>query len=207
MSCSPFDLKDFFLKELPEPQRLAVEAHTRKCPACREELDRLQLTETALFALRDEEIPRRVAFVSDPVFEAPAARRWWASFWGSPARLGFAGAALLSAAILVSALTRPAAPTLVSPVAQAPAQTQTASITKEDMDRQIRAAVEQAVRESESRQALKTDATLASFVEREQQERRQLKYAEELNRNMDRRFGALSAANYRTQSGNLGEEK
>jgi hypothetical protein len=27
--------------------------------------------------------------------------RWWTAFWGSPARLGFASAALLSAAILV----------------------------------------------------------------------------------------------------------
>jgi anti-sigma factor RsiW len=207
MSCSPFDLKDFFLKELPEQQRLAVEAHTRKCPACQEELDRLRLTESALFALREEEVPRRVAFVSDPVFAPPAAKRWWAAFWGSPARLGFAGVAMLSVAILVSALTRPAAPTVAVPVAQAPGPVQTAAFTKEDVDRQIRAAVDQAVKESEARQARKTDVVLASFVEREQQERRRLQEAEYLSRYNERRFGAITAANYRTQTVALGEEK
>ena len=51
MSCSPFDLKDYFLDELPNPRRLEVEAHVQHCQACREELDRLRLTQTALTAL------------------------------------------------------------------------------------------------------------------------------------------------------------
>ena len=106
MSCSPFDLKDYFLKEMPEPQRRRTEEHIRQCQACREELDRLRLTEAALFALREEEIPQRIAFVSDKVFEPAAWRRWWAAFWGSAARLGFASAAMLSIAILVFALMR-----------------------------------------------------------------------------------------------------
>ncbi len=96
MSCSPFDLRDYFLKELSDPQQRQVEAHVKDCPACRQELEQLQLTQTALFSLRDEEIPQRIAFVSDPVFEPSSAQRWWAAFWGSPARLGFAGAAMLS---------------------------------------------------------------------------------------------------------------
>ena len=33
MSCSPFDLKDYFLKELPPPQRVQVEAHVRQLPS------------------------------------------------------------------------------------------------------------------------------------------------------------------------------
>ena len=107
MSCSPFDLRDYFLKELTDPQQRQVEAHVKDCPACREELERLRLTEAALFSLREEEIPQRIAFVSDPVFEPSGWRRWWAAFWGSSARLGFASAAMLSVAILVSALTRP----------------------------------------------------------------------------------------------------
>ena len=44
MSCSPFDLRDFFLQELPPTERLQVEAHVKTCVPCREELDRLQLT-------------------------------------------------------------------------------------------------------------------------------------------------------------------
>ena len=43
MSCSPFDLKDYFLQELPSPDRVQVEAHVNHCLTCREELERLQL--------------------------------------------------------------------------------------------------------------------------------------------------------------------
>ena len=92
MSCSPFDLKDYFLRELPSPQRVQVEAHVNNCSTCREELERLQLTEAALFSLRDEEIPQRIAFVSDQIFEPSPVRRWFSGFWGSTARLGFASA-------------------------------------------------------------------------------------------------------------------
>ena len=129
MSCSPFDLRDYFLRELADPQRLEVEAHVRNCPACCEELARLGITQTALLALGDEEIPQRIAFVSDPVFEPSPWRRWWSALWGSSARLGFASAAMLSAAILVSALTRPAP----APVPQA----QAATVTSAEVDRRI----------------------------------------------------------------------
>ena len=59
-----------------------MEAHVETCPRCREELDRLRLTEAALFALRDEEIPQRIAFVSDKIFEPSPARRWMAGILG-----------------------------------------------------------------------------------------------------------------------------
>ena len=107
MSCSPFDLRDYYLKELTDPQQRQVEAHVKDCFACRQELDQLRLTQAALFSLRDEEIPQRIAFVSDPVFEPSGARRWWNAFWGSSGRLGFASAALLSAALLISSFARP----------------------------------------------------------------------------------------------------
>jgi len=71
-------LRDYFLKELPDSERRQVEAHVRNCQPCLEELDRLRLTEAALFALREEEIPRRIGFVSDQVFEPSPWRRWWA---------------------------------------------------------------------------------------------------------------------------------
>ena len=108
MSCSPFDLRDYFLKELSDPQQRQVEVHVRTCQPCYDEMERLRLTEAALFSLRDEEVPQRIGFVSDKIFEPSAARRLWAAFWGSSARLGFAGASMLSVAILVSAMTRPA---------------------------------------------------------------------------------------------------
>jgi len=108
MSCSPFDLKDYFFEELDGAERKQVEAHVTGCRACREELSRLRLTGTTLLSLREEEIPRRIAFVSDPVFEPSAWRRWWSGFWNTPARLGFGSAALVSAALVVFALARPA---------------------------------------------------------------------------------------------------
>src|SRR5215471_8554932 len=102
MSCSPFDLREYFLKELADPERKQVEQHVRGCHTCREELDRLQITESALFSLREEEIPQRIAFVSDKIFEPSPLKRWLTAFWGSSARLGFAAAAMLSVAITFS---------------------------------------------------------------------------------------------------------
>jgi len=106
MSCSPFDLRDYFLKELSTPQQLQVEAHVKTCVACHEEMERLRFTEAALFSLREEEIPQRIGFVSDKIFEPSPVRRWFAAFWGSTARLGFASAVVLSVAMSFSAWHR-----------------------------------------------------------------------------------------------------
>jgi anti-sigma factor RsiW len=97
MSCSQFDLKSYFLGEPDVAVRGAVEEHLKACLSCREELDRLRLTRAALASVPDEEMPHRIAFVSDKIFEP----RGWARFWGSAPRLGFASAAMLSAAIII----------------------------------------------------------------------------------------------------------
>jgi len=173
MSCAPFDLKGYFLKEMPDPQRRQTEEHVRQCPACREELDRLRMTEAALFALREEEIPQRIAFVSDKVFEPAAWRRRWAAFWGSAARLGFASAAMLSIAILVFALMRPAgAPPGLSAV-RGPAAA-TASLSDAQAQAQIKDAVDKAVHESEVRHDARMEKLEAEFLNREQEDRRVL---------------------------------
>lgn len=104
MSCPQDDLKAYLLGELPEGDRRGVEAHLAACAACREELGRLRQTAEVLRSVADEEIPHRIAFVSDKIFEP----RGWARFWNSAPRLGFASAALLAAAILAHALLRPA---------------------------------------------------------------------------------------------------
>ena len=98
MSCSPFDLRDYFFGELPEEGRRQVDLHTRSCAACREELNQLRSTQAVLLSVPDEEIPQRIGFVSDRVYEPSAVLRWWRAFWGSAPRLGFASAAVLSAA-------------------------------------------------------------------------------------------------------------
>lgn len=150
MSCSPFDLRDFYLKELTDPQQRQMEAHVQDCRACQEELDRLRLTQAALFSLRDEEIPQRIAFVSDPVFEPSRARRWWTAFWGSSARLGFVGAGMLSAALLFSTLSHPGS-----------------GLSAKDVE----ARIQQAVAASEQRQTQQTTKLVHELVQRVDQER------------------------------------
>jgi anti-sigma factor RsiW len=106
MSCL-LDLKAYVVGEVTRQGRTEVESHVRGCESCREELDRLNLTRAALVSLEDEEIPRRIAFVSDRVFEP----RWWQTMWRSGPTMGFASAALLASAILVHGFeARPAAP-------------------------------------------------------------------------------------------------
>ena len=172
MSCSPFDLKDYFLKELPSPQRLQVEAHVKTCDTCCEDLDRLQLTEAALFSLRDEEIPQRIAFVSDKIFEPSPLRRWFAGFWGSTARLGFASAAMLSCAIFYFAATRtapaPNRPAVIERVTVA------AAPSPAEIQKQIQQAVAVAVAEVEARQAEKTNKLVADLELRSDEMRRSL---------------------------------
>jgi hypothetical protein len=166
MSCSPFDLKDYFLRELPDPQQRQVKAHVKLCQPCREELDRLRVTEAALLCLRDEEIPQRIAFVSDKIFEPSPWRRWWAAFWGSAARLGFASAAMLSAAILVYALHPVGQPGMhVQLVAEQPRTPQqiVQTISDAEIQSRIDAAVTKAVAQVESRQTEKTKQLVADL--------------------------------------------
>ncbi len=138
-----------------QPERAAVEDHVRACQSCQEELDRLNLTRLALATLEDEEPPRRIAFVSDRVFEP----RWWQTVWHSGPAMGFASAALLAAAILVHGFERPAAPTPA-------AQVDTAQIQKT-----VDAAVTKAVNESQAKQAAEFGKVLNASETRLEQQR------------------------------------
>ena len=200
MSCSPFDLRDYFLKELPDSERRQVEAHVRNCQPCLEELDRLRLTEAALFALREEEIPRRIGFVSDQVFEPSPWRRWWAGLWGSTARLAFASAAMLSIAIMVSALrpvgqiaVRPSAPQVVN------------AVSDTEIQSRIDIAVAKAVAQVDARQTEKTKQLVADL---EGTRQRLLLAADEFDY-YKRRVDAIriSASNYGPPRADNGELK
>jgi|ERR1019366_4948180 anti-sigma factor RsiW len=92
-------VRDYAFDELPASERKAVEQHVAQCSECTLELDRLQMTSAALRSLPDREIPQRIAFVSDKVFEPS----WFARFWNSGARMGFASACVLAIAMVVSA--------------------------------------------------------------------------------------------------------
>ena len=93
------DWKAYLLGELnPEVSRQA-EAHLAACSNCHEEVATLRLTLDTLSTLREEEVPRRIAFVSDKVFEP----RWWQRVF-SPT---FAAGALVAGAILVHGSLKP----------------------------------------------------------------------------------------------------
>jgi protein involved in polysaccharide export with SLBB domain len=123
MSCQQFDWKGYVLDEVPSAERRLMDSHLPECAECRQELDGLRLTMTALGRLPVREIPRRISFVSDPVFEP----KWWQRFWSSGPQLGFASAALLACAILAHGwMARPAA-----------APVMTAGVTPQQVEEQI----------------------------------------------------------------------
>ena len=171
MSCSPFDLRDYVLGELDQPDRRQVETHVRGCSGCREELGRLQTTHTALCSLADEEIPQRIAFVSDKVFAPSPWRRAAQALWNSSARLGFVSAAMLSCALVVTALYRPA-PVPAGPAAVSQVEKARAEKLEAEFDSRVQAAVQKAVAESEARQGEKT-AKLIQALEKQNEFDRQ----------------------------------
>jgi len=103
MSCispeSKPDWKAYVLRELNPDASREAETHLAACSTCHEEVATLRLTLDTLSALREEEIPRRIAFVSDKVFEP----HWWQRVF-SPT---FAAGALVAAAILIHGFVRP----------------------------------------------------------------------------------------------------
>jgi anti-sigma factor RsiW len=174
MSCSPFDLRDYVLAELSEIERRAVEAHALACSACRDDLERLQLTHTALLSIRDEEIPQRVAFVSDKVFEPSPWRRAWSSFWSSSARLAFAASAMLMIAAFVWSRPAPLAPAAQAPVVDL-------ARLQADFEARLQQAVTRAVAASEARQEQKNAATLRAIERRYEMDRQSLMAAMDEN--------------------------
>ena len=122
MSCAFFDSnpeskpdwKAYALRELDQNAYRQAETHLINCSECQEELATLRLTLDTLSTLREEEIPRGIAFVSDKVFEP----RWWQRVF-NPA---FAAACLVAAAILVHGSLRPGQAQVDAAVSKAVAQ-------------------------------------------------------------------------------------
>lgn len=96
MNGAPHDLRDYLFDELSSAEKAEVDAWLATSAAGRAELDLLRLTNQALLSLPDEEIPQRIAFVSDKVFEpSPWARLVsWLQLEGP--RFAFGMAAALS---------------------------------------------------------------------------------------------------------------
>jgi anti-sigma factor RsiW len=148
-------VKAYFLNELPAAERALVEKHARACPNCREELERLNITEKALLTFEEEEPPRKIAFVSDKVFEP----RWFEKLWHSGPVLGFASAAILAAAIVVHAFARPVAvPTVDS--------AQMEQRIERDVNARLEGAVAKAVSETMAREDQKISMVLNAAEKR-----------------------------------------
>ena len=188
--CKTERLRDYAFDELPASELPALKRHISECPDCAAELDQLRLTTAALRVLPDREPPQRIAFVSDKVFEPAPWRRWWAAFWGSAARLGFASAAMLSVAILVFALTRGPAQRPVTGVSAGSA----------DVQVQIQAAVDKAVHESEARQSAKTEKLVEDFLNRQREDNKLLASAADYIQYQDHHLEAVAAEAYRQRS-------
>jgi anti-sigma factor RsiW len=192
MSCSPFDLRDYFFGELGEAERRQVDQHIRGCGGCREEMERLRVTQSTLLALPEQPCPQRIAFVSDPVFEPSGARRLWRAIWGSGPGLGFASAAILSAALVIFTFLRPVA---TAPIAALP---DTAKMEQQVSDR-LAVAVGKAVAQSEARQENKTRQLLAAAEERFQRQ-----HASDMDKvraevsYLEKKYNVLEHATYET---------
>jgi hypothetical protein len=165
------ELRDYAMGELPADARGDIEKHAVVCPDCASELNSLRLTTAALRVLPDEEIPQRIGFVSDKVFEPSPVARWFRDFWNSAARLGFASACLLAVAITTLALRTPAPPVVQQPRIS----------LNSDVSEQIDIAVAKAVAQVRGRDAQLTKAALDAAEARHQQEHQALMVAMEEN--------------------------
>jgi anti-sigma factor RsiW len=181
------ELRDYAFDELASESRPSLEQHLAGCSDCTTELDRLRLTAAALRVLPDREIPQRIAFVSDKIFEPSPVRRWFAGFWNSGARLGFASACVLAVAIVVSAYHRPATTASV-----APAIVQTATPAP-DLSKQIEAAVAKAMIRvrAEDAQTLKTALAESDRKHEQQQKAMMVAFGESMDY-MQKRLGTMT---------------
>ena len=164
MNCSSVDLKAYFLGESARTEKSSVEDHIRACESCREELERLRLTDAALRSLIEEEAPQRIAFVSDKVFEP----RWYETIWRSGPAMGFASAVLLAGAILVHGFARDAAP-VTAPIVNTAQSEQT---VQREVKARLDSAVAQAVSATEAQQTERM-ASLLDAAEKRFEAKRQ----------------------------------
>lgn len=129
------ELTDFVLGELAEADRPGVESRLARDEEAALEVERLETAMAMLRSVPDEEPPRRIAFVSDKVFEP----RWYQRWWQQAGGLALASA-MLSAAILGhGVLMRPV------PTAAPPAVAQLQTVNEEEIGRRVDQAVAKAV--------------------------------------------------------------
>jgi len=191
------DWKSYALGELDARARQAAESHVAACADCQDELAGLRVTLDAMATLREEELPRRIAFVSDKVFEP----RWYEKLTQAFLRPSFAAAALIAAAILVHAFVRPVSAPASDP-SQAVAQVDTSAIEarvtaevtarlQSEMAMAVNTAVTKAVAETEKRDDHRTALLLSAA------DRRYSDAADFLNKQVTRIYALNTGAGVR----------
>ena len=184
------DWKAYTLGEMDAHARQEAEIHVAACSDCQDELARLRVTLDAMATLRDEELPRRIAFVSDKVFEP----RWYQKMFLRPS---FVAAALVAAAILVHAFVRPAVlPT--SATAQVDTRAIEARVTAQVTERlqsEMAAAVDTAVTKAVAETVKRDDQRTAMLLAAT--EKRYSDAADFLNRQVTRIYALNTGAGVR----------
>ncbi|MCE5307051.1 MAG: zf-HC2 domain-containing protein [Acidobacteriales bacterium] len=185
MKCTSFDLNAYYFGELPADERRGVEEHVAACAACRAELERLRVTQTALASIPDEEIPQRVAFVSDKIFEPT----WWQRLWRPGPQWALVSAGLVAAAILLHGyMYRPAAaPALEAQVIE--------TRVEAELARRLPVALDEAVARLEARHQVQVREAVAAVEKRAEIERKAQMVAFEENLDVLRkRFNVMYLA-------------
>jgi hypothetical protein len=190
MTCSSVDLKAY---ALGEPCGGSEAAHIESCESCREEVERLRVTQTALLSLADEEVPQRIAFVSDKIFEP----RWWQRVWHSGPAMGFAAAALLAIAILVHAYARPV--TVVQSAGISAAQVE--HMVAAEVDRRVAAEAVKVSTESRAREAKAVQMLDAAEHRFELQRQSDIAMMQQAARYYESKIGQLMVASNRNSGG------
>jgi len=158
------DWKAYVLGEMDAAARRDAELHAAACSTCQDELSAVRVTLDALSTLRDEEVPRRIAFVSDKVFEP----HWWKMSWQMFTRPSFAAGAVVAAAILAHGVMRPAQVVTGSDAAAMEARVAAAVQEKfaAQMNTAVQQAVTKAVADTEKRDDERTTQVLATAEQR-----------------------------------------
>lgn len=187
------DWKSYALGEMDARARQEAESHVAACADCQDELAGLRVTLDAMATLREEELPRRIAFVSDKVFEP----RWYEKLFLRPS---FAAATVIAAAILVHAFVRPvsAPPNVPQTMAQVDTRAIEARVTAEvtarlqgEMAAAINNAVTKAVADTEKRDDQRTAQLLSAS------DRRYSDAADFLNKQVTRIYALNTGAGVR----------
>ena len=187
------DWKSYALGEMDVRTRQEAESHVAACADCQDELAGLRVTLDAMATLREEELPRRIAFVSDKVFEP----RWYEKLFLRPS---FAAAAVIAVAILVHAFMRPASTPANAPQTMAQMDTSaiesrvTAEVTARlqgEMAAAVNTAVTKAVAETEKRDDQRTAQLLSAS------DRRYSDAADFLNKQVTRIYALNTGAGVR----------